>query len=256
MNIIWLASYPKSGNTWLRFFLFNYLHGNVRSSKQVEDRMGLVRKGMPMDPDSKEPHFRKTHLLFNDRHPYLDQTRSFIYLMRHPKDVLLSNLNYFRLCVGEGVWDDRQFVLDFIEHLGVRHWHEKGFGSWPEHLQSWLAEPRHPHLVLRYEDMLDRPHDTLRGVIEFLGLAVDPIRLKQAVHRSSFEKMRALESTEKKKGRFFGAVFSGNAETHRAGYQFMNRGRAGQSIAHLGEDVEQLFNERFAGLLTKWGYTP
>lgn len=253
-GIIWLASYPKSGNTWLRFLLYNYLYKEARNADDVAKRIPDIHvRGTVFDTRQTEPLFCKTHFLLSERHPMLNETAGFIYVLRHPKDVLLSNLNYFRMISKSTHLDEQQFAREFITYMGVRKWMSMGMGTWPEHVNSWLSESRYPHIILRYETLLQDTHSNFRDVLEFLGVPIDQNRLNRAVHLSSFGKMRTLEDAEKKKGKY-GPVFAGNHETAMTGLRFMNKGKAGQTLQHLGENLEQEFNEKFRDAMRTYGY--
>src|SRR4051794_40522284 len=133
--MIWIASYPRSGNTWLRFLLCAYLQGAARDSQEMESRIPNLHRGNIDQAWAHDPVLGKTHLSWNERHPHRPESRGCIYLIRHPKDVLLSNLNYSKLQrEAEG---DRAFVLDFIRCGGVPGWRED-LGSWEEHAGSWI----------------------------------------------------------------------------------------------------------------------
>jgi len=81
-------------------------------------------------------------MLYSDDHPYIHLTGSFIYVLRNPKDVLLSNLNNFKLRGSVGV-NDKEFVRDFIRHMGVRKRIEAGMGSWTENIRSWQSAEKY-----------------------------------------------------------------------------------------------------------------
>lgn len=253
-GIIWLASYPKSGNTWLRFLLHNYLYGETHKTSDVAMKIPDIHlRDTVLSVQKTEPLFCKTHLLLSERHPNIRDTTGFIYILRHPKDVLLSNINYFKMISDVGSFSEQQFARKFIVNMGVRRWIDMGIGSWPEHVNSWLSNPRYPHLVLRYESMLQDPYSSLQKALEFIAVPIDPNKLNRAIYFSSFEKMRALEDAEKRQNEY-GTVFSGRRDTAKLGLRFMNKGKTGQTLRHLGEDIEREFNERFKEFLSAYGY--
>jgi len=244
LDLVWLASYPRSGNTWLRFLLAHYLLGEVGNARDVDQCIpNLHRVGRI--PDREEgPRLGKTHLVFSSLHPFLDETAGFIYLIRSPKDVLLSNLNYFRLREQLAV-TEREFALEFIRAGGVPLWREAGIGSWEEHVRSWLEESSLPRLVIAYENLRRSPREALRRTLRFLGFAIEEQRLERAVEGSSLERMRSFEVAERTEGT--AAVFAGSRRALEAGRYFVNEGRTGQDLSHLGEDLDMAFAERFAG---------
>ncbi len=260
MGIIWLASYPKSGNTWLRFLLYNYLYKEAQKTEDIAGKIPDIHvRGTALNACQTEPLFCKTHLMLSEHHPGLADTAGFIYVLRHPKDVLLSNLNFFKMIASAkmnreaGGFSEQEFARSFIANMGVRKWISMGMGSWEEHASSWISKPRYPHIVLRYEAMRRDPHANLKNVLEFLKIPVDPDRLNRAVYLSSFEKMRAMEEAERKKSKF-GPVFSHNPETAMTGMRFMNQGKSGQTLMHLGENLDQEFGERFRDALRAFEY--
>ena len=142
MGLIWLAAYPKSGMTWLRFLLANYMNDNMQSSMEVFNDVPDIHallienrklSGSGMEARSSSIMPCSTHFLYTENHPYYENTSGFIYLMRHPKDVLLSNLNYAKLSSSHGQINEKEFALDFIENRGMKHWVLKGFGTWENH---------------------------------------------------------------------------------------------------------------------------
>lgn len=252
MRIVWLASYPKSGNTWLRFLLHGYLFGEVSASDEVSRRIPdlhtLDGRAPQVDTD---PVLMKTHLLAGVRHPLFDRSAGFIYVLRHPKDVLLSNLNYFKLSRGEDL-SEPGFARQFIASLGVKQWRDVGMGSWNEHAASWLtAASSLPHLVLRYEDMKRAPSAELSRVVHFLGLPFDEQKLERAVRFASFDNMRKLEDHERASGAKSRVFTIGEQPAAR---RFLNAGQTGQTLAHIAPELDAAFDEQFGSMMRLLGY--
>ncbi len=105
MGITWLASYPKSGNTWVRFILSNAIFGPADKSIDVNRRIPDLHRRLPDDrlaragdgSDDGAPLLAKTHFELSDAHPELSRTDRALHIVRNPRDVLLSALNYRRL---------------------------------------------------------------------------------------------------------------------------------------------------------------
>ena len=89
-----------------------------------------------MDVDNTKRIFSKMHFALSNQHPHIDKTAGSIYVVCHPKDVLLSNLNYFRLTGHTGI-NEIEFVRTFIKNKGLPVWRQAGMGSWSEHIASW-----------------------------------------------------------------------------------------------------------------------
>lgn len=188
---ILLASYPKSGNTWIRFLIANLVYHDR------EVGFGNLHK-LILDPDgtpqrdfirAQKPRVIKTHGPFDPRF------RRVICVVRDPRDVAVSQYHYLRKV--RRIGDDcpiGRFVDRFLEGDLARR-----PGSWGENVGSWLAtrHGRPGFLLLRYEDVLaDTAHELTR-VATFGGFPANLERIAQAVERSSADKMR---ENEKKQG--------------------------------------------------------
>ena len=222
-GIIWLASFPKSGNTWMRSFLHNLLRNPTESYdintltdftlgesqthwfKQFDPRPGseysladvrrmrpaVHRSLMARSPDSV---FVKTHnaLIEDEGVPLVTMgvTAGAIYIVRDPRDVVISYSHH------------QGKSLDFaIEMLGQEYTCTGGddtnvyeyLSSWSRHVHSWTHTPNPTLLTLRYEDMLDQPVKSFGAVTKFLGLDVARPRLEKAMKLSSFKVLKAQE---------------------------------------------------------------
>lgn len=242
--MVWLASYPRAGNTWLRFLLASYFLGTTHDSLAMEARIPNLHRGNIDLAWPHDPVLGKTHLFWSEQHPYHQESRGCIYLIRHPKDVLLSNLNYLKL--QGAVEDDRAFALDFIRCGGVPVWLEV-MGSWKKHANSWLESPSLPRLVIRYEAMKANPHSALTRVLRFLGLQPDAERIAGAIRDCELPRLREMEIEERRAHR--GILFPGGFARLAPDRFFFHRGEVGQDLAHLGDDLDELFNRSFGDSL-------
>ena len=269
MGVTWLSSYPRSGNTWMRFLLSSYVFGQADTWRDgvgglVQELQFWLKKtreeGVPTEDILRQieelaplPHggqgcprhrMIKTHYVLNERLPLLGHTRAFIYVLRHPKDVLLSGLNWTRLTTDYS-GSDRDYAEEFIRVGGDPVWKKVGFGTWEEHARSWLGSKEFPHILVRYEDLHTQPECELRRIVEFLALPVSEERLAQAVKHSTLERLRRLELTARQEGKFFPA---------NEGYYFMHKGHHGQRLASIAPELDDAFDERFATALAEFGY--
>lgn len=205
MSIHWVASYPKSGNTWLRFLLHTYFNGPVKHTREVLDFSPDLhiysRMERPLPIDRPGRLFCKTHFRFCAILPHNERTTGIIYLIRHPLDVMLSNIDYLPLIFGASCPSPNELICDFCKGLGVSYWREKVLGSWPENVLSWLSACREfPHVIVRFEDMKENPARELRRVLEAFDQQPDEGRIQQAVKFSHREVMRELEMKERQAG--------------------------------------------------------
>ena len=252
MKIIWLASYPKSGNTYLRFLLYNYLYGEVKESIQVERVMPDLHKALSQkirfDVEKDINIFCKTHFAYSAQLPYIEHTTGAIYILRNPRDVLLSNLRYFQL-TSERAIDESEFVRTFIQNLGATRWHKMNMGTWPENIASWLnATSKHPTLFIKYEDLRLNTMVTFKSVLEFLKQEIDEKKMKSSIKRCSIESMKALEKSEKSENK--PTLFDGT----KADMTFIGKGKINQSLEFLGDDFEEQFTDRFGKIMGAFGY--
>lgn len=255
LGVTWIASYPKSGNTWVRFLLYTYLVGPVESSAAVERAIPTLDSTPDLPHRDGELTLVKTHHLYSALPPGVE-TSGFIYIARHPKDVLLSNLNYQRL-IQERAFNERVTDADyarlFIRHGGEPEWRFRGYGGLEEHIASWLDRPAVPHIILRYEDLKADTRAQLRNIVEFLGLPIDEARLDRAVDLSSFEQMRALEQRERFAGKS-SLIFPAGRTREARSRRFMNEGGSRHSIAHIDPEADRECDQRFGHLMARLGY--
>lgn len=258
MRVVWIASYPRSGNTWVRFLLYAYLHGPIRASIDVGRAVPNIHRPVEINPalQAAKPGERlliKTHGLPDHRHPLLDKTEAFIYVIRHPRDVLLSGINIHKRSAAS--FNEREYAFAFIKHGGDLLWNRFGFGFWESHAAAWLDSPRWPRVIVRYEDLVRDPRPSLASMATLLGETPDPARLDRAVADASFERMRELEEEDRAKPLAHGLFMKpANAQGGEPPRNFVNKGKSGQSLAHLGPDLDGLFDERFAPALGRFGY--
>jgi len=245
-KILWLASYPKSGNTWLRLFLSAY-HAD-RPAKINEtgpfsyDDMSPYTWQMvapkPLDECSHEEMaamrgaylahltnigngdrvFVKTHACRGELEEYpvipLWCSEAAIYIVRDPRDVVCS---YAHHCE-----DSYDRTIELLQHenqiINIKSRYHV-IGSWTQNIRSWLTnEGRHgelKRLVLRYEDMLNKPHATFGTVVRFLGWDFDDARLHRAIISCSFDNLADQEK------------ISGFRECSPTGVSFFRKGQPG-----------------------------
>lgn len=253
-EVVWLASYPRSGNTWLRFLLYRYLHGPIGNTTVINGVIPGIHGRGTIDPDRPGRTLIKTHFAWTLKHPFADRTRAVIHVRRHPKDVLLSGYEYHALN-GANIPAD-VYANAFITKLGDPSWLQLGFGTWESHIRSWVDGPELPPGVrchwTTYERLKSDTGAELRAMIEFLGEPVDEARLAEAVADCSLENLRATEDREKATGSE--SLFPGSDAARSKGKRFINNGRTGQSLGHISPALDARFNEAFAPVLARCGY--
>ena len=273
-GVTWLASYPKSGNTWVRFLLFNLLCGKPNHTIQIENQIPdlhccLSGENNLSFPDlvSQERAIIKSHFLpqvlqQEKINPLFTKTTSCIYIVRNPLDVMLSNLNYRVLQAYNQISSSDislfadNYLNQFIANQGDIEWQKFGFGSWIEHVNNWLAwGENNSFLIIRYEDLLSDTLTELQKICQFLQLEKSEIELQQAVFDSSFSTLKKLEDKEinnQEEGLFYHSSYQ---VAHQAGLRFINQGKAGQGKSKLSPTQVKLAQQQFASLMEKLGYS-
>ncbi len=219
-NIVWLASYPKSGNTWVRLFLAAYLTDaedldlNVlakvspsEASRPFFERLGLAdfedtaatyhlrpQVQRAISDETKGLRFLKTHLARASigTIPTIDDsvTARSVYVVRNPFDVAISMSHFFGISVSEAV-DGLLFDQAFLAPNDLEC--HQFLGSWSGHVGGWLTHAQSPVLRVRYEDLLTDPAGEFAKILTFLRIEVDADRLRRAVDTASFRNAASKE---------------------------------------------------------------
>ena len=259
MGIVWLASYPKSGNTWLRFLLYNVMYGSPEQSLDIARKIPDVHRPLPTDVSQEDRIFAKTHFMYTDQHPKAAETERAVLITRHPVDVLFSALNYRRLSgMTTKQLSDAQYARHFIGNKGDPEFRSIGFGGWAEHIESWKSQTEFPVHVVKYEDLKGNTDVELRSILEFLSIDADDKAIAHAVKASSFDSMRAMEIREKStkaKNPKAESLFVGTSQARQSGTFFMNAGKTGRSLSSISPDLVRSFEKAFGPAMKAHGYS-
>jgi sulfotransferase family protein len=278
-GIVWIASYPKSGNTWARAFLHNLIRvcqgergeqdinemarfstwdldirryarflGFEPNNHEHRNEIAATRHAVQQEvADSAEGMtFVKTHNgLFVDRgYSTINfaATSGAVYIVRNPLDVAISYAHH----VGRP-------IDATISHMSLANTETDGsaiavyevHGSWSQHVHSWSRSDHRALHVMRYEDMLADPHAAFAALARHLLIDFTPRQLRKAVEQSSFARLAAQE---RKKG------FRERPEVSDA--NFFREGRAGQWKEVLTPaQVERIVNDH-GEQMRRFGYLP
>jgi hypothetical protein len=271
-GIIWLASYPKSGNTWIRAFLVNLLANppepvdiNAMSGMTFGDARADFYEavaGKPLDElDDEALHelrpavhrliasqkpddvFVKTHnaSLSVGGVPLITEevTKGAIYIIRNPLDVTVSYADHYGITIDETI----EAMASEVNHVfTVGRSVFQYISSWSEHVLSWTEAEGLMRLVVRYEDMTRKPQDTFGRVVRFLGLPKDPRRLKKAIRFASFKSLAKLERE------------TGFIERSKNTKRFFRKGQIGDWRNVLSEAQVRAVVEAQGPVMRKFGY--
>ncbi len=228
-GFFWLASYPKSGNTWLRLALssfqrhgapvdfsqktdfapvasarnrFDYVLG-LESSDLTDTEIACLRPRAyeAEAATARNPLFRKVHdawLLTPAGEPLFPPaiTLGSLYIVRDPRDVAAS----FAAHSGHSLDQAIARMADASNTLSqqTRRLDEQlpqRLGRWSEHVRSWQqSQGQRPPLLLRYEDMLADPFTSFRRVLDYIDWPAETETLAKAVAATRFERLQAAET--------------------------------------------------------------
>ena len=229
--IIWLASYPKSGNTWIRSFLssyyfttdgsfnFNLLKNiNQYPNKEFFDQKitipGEIKKYWSTSQEkiikNNKNIFLKTHnsLLSLNNFTFTSPkyTKGVIYILRDPRNVLTSLKNHYSLTYNEALrfmTSDKKYIYDNRDNNKNDYSTFHFLSSWSNHYKSWTKTDLFPKLIIKYEDLIEEPNKTFKELIEFvneisqLEKNYDELKFKNALLNTNFKKLQYLEKINK-----------------------------------------------------------
>ena len=280
-KIYWLASYPKSGNTWLRIFLNNYwcqaatpvdintlsdvptaasrtifenltgLEASDLSADEVDALRPLVyHRWTTLQP---APVFAKVHDAYT-RLPTGEAlfpaavTAGAIYLIRNPLDVALSFAAHNGQPVEQTIIQmaNEQFVLGYHRRTLAEQFRQR-LGSWSQHVCSWVdAAVTFPRLVVRYEDLCADPAGAFRRIVGFLdGAALTPAQEAQVDRAIAFSNFAQLQAQE---------AAHGFRERSAPATQFFRQGQPGAWQQQLTASQVQCIRAAHGAVMARFGY--
>ena len=273
-KIVWLASYPKSGNTWVRVFLHNlfrdpnepYDINRIDKFSVSDTAAGWFQQFDPRPPTELSQEeiaklrpkvhklltgifpdnvFVKTHSALVEANGTptitMEHTAGGIYILRNPLDVVISYANHYGRTLDEAIQDINRPGLQ--TQTSLRHVSEM-MGSWSEHVVSWTGRPSPGLHVMRYEDMLSEPEKAFGALTRFLGLNPQRGRLLKAIEQSSFRNMQKQEEQK------------GFDERSDKSERFFREGRAGQWREILTAEQIDAVVAAHRQQMSRFGYYP
>ncbi|HWR12087.1 MAG TPA: sulfotransferase domain-containing protein [Rectinemataceae bacterium] len=274
-GIVWLASYPKSGNTWFRAFISSLLNDEseeisinkmktdgIFSSRQILDCMtGVESSNLTVDEidrlrpavfnylsqNAKRSLFVKVH----DAYTYLDDGTPLlgtagakaIYIVRNPLDVAVSFANHSS--------KDFDHVIEWMGTPAFAFCGSRGslpnqtrqkLLTWSMHVESWARAAELPVHIVRYEDMKADPVATFAKALRFIGFVCADEQIMRATEASSFEKLKAEEEQK------------GFREKPCKTASFFRSGQTGDWRNHLSEAQRDRIIADHGTMMRKYGY--
>ena len=278
--IIWLASYPKSGNTWLRslisglmysddgVFNFNYIKKikqfpskeffqdftkDLYNIHEVKKYWILAQEKINLDNKVK---FLKTHNLNCniDNYSFSDKknTLATIYIVRDPRNLVNSISNHF----GKSIEESKNFILSPKLISTHKQTYSAGgevityMGSWQEHFNFWTKNTENL-LLIKYEDLISDPHRELNKIINFLKkfceFEANENKKKNLINSTSFESLKKMEQ----QGYFTESVFSKNSPKK---IDFFNKGPNNIWKDNLQKDIQEEIELKLKKEMQEIGY--
>ena len=224
--IIWLASYPKSGNTYVRAFLSAYYfseNGHFDFSQiknidqfphekffkqKVNNMKEASKQWMPIQRkinQDKKIKFFKTHSFLGNYEGNIftspETTLGAVYIIRDPRNVLTSLKNHFSLEDDKAlkmITDKERWLMSnngsFASYTYI--------SSWSNNYLSWLRNNQFRRLFIKYEDLITNKYETFRDIIVFTNTlmnraeGVDKSKLQKAIETTNFNILKKKEISE------------------------------------------------------------
>lgn len=270
---LWLASYPKSGNTWLRAVTSAWLTGKparldalmadsiaaradfddaigIPSSDLLSEEVAVLRPRVveQLAAESAGPLVRKIHdglYPGPDGEPVVPAaaTRGAIYIVRDPRDVAVSLGHHFARPVEWAVdrlADGGYTLASSTRSPAVQL--AQHLGTWSQHVMSWVGDPPFPVHVVRYEDCVEDPVRAFSAALRFSGLGdVSDRDVARAVEGARFERLRDQEATH------------GFSERASAA-PFFRSGRPGGWRDEMSGEAAARIEAAHGGVMRRFGY--
>ena len=282
--IFWIASYPKSGNTWLRTLISSYYyskdgiydnsiikkigqfpekrHFNKFEYDQnvVTDTSRLWLKAQENINKDNQLRFFKTHNVFgslnNQKFTNRQNSIGCIYIVRDPRNVITSLKNHYEMNDEQALkWmaNEKQFIYD-VQNLEKDGYSDFQFiSSWETNYKSWTVQKQIPFMIIKYESLLKETYVVFKDIVEFINKTtginnkINKERLKNSVQSTSFNK---LKENEKKHG-FSEAILS-KKTNEKIPFFFLGPDNDWKKI--LSEDIKIKLNRTYEKNLKELSY--
>ncbi|WP_375501774.1 sulfotransferase domain-containing protein [uncultured Jatrophihabitans sp.] len=277
-KIVWLASYPKSGNTWTRVFLANYLRDAAEpvdvndldgdapiASHRLgfDECVGIEASQLPPRITARlRPEVYRTlareasELLFMKAHDAwtvtdigtpmfpTDVTAAVVYLLRNPLDVAVSFAHHGGRSTDSAVANmcDTEFTMS-ESSTRLSYQLPQRIGTWSEHVRSWVDDSGLPICIVRYEDLRADAITGFGRILDFVGVPVEPVRLRRAVESSRLEELQRQEAH---------AGFRERPPAATA--PFFRRGEVGSGRHELAGDLIEKLTDAHRETMQRFGY--
>jgi len=227
---VFLVSFPKSGNTWLRNLVAGVIHG-------LDPELAPFELIADVIPGHRNHYYKRfcTPMYFKSHFLPQPEYRRVVYILRDGRDAIVSNFHHLAAVRGKEV-DFLKVVQSTVSLFPHCKWHE--------HVEAWLANPYQAQmLVIRYEDLKKDAVQELRRFCQFAGVERDDAFLATMAQKAAFNKMRQKEAL----------LGRGNPNWPRDKF-FVRRGEIGSYKDEMPPEVLEIFLNEAGETLRKLGY--
>jgi len=282
--IFWISSYPKSGNTWLRFLIASYYYtkdgffdenvlkyidqfpqkiffkGFNYDSKTPTGTTKFWIKAQEKINQDKKIKFFKTHNIFgsvNDFH-FTNRENSIgcVYIVRDPRNVITSLKNFYEMNDNKAfkfITSKNQYIYDIHKFAENGYSDFQFISSWEINYESWKFQKTIPVKVIRYEDLLNQTYSVANEVISFINQItgnkekISKNKIVNAVSSTSFSKLKGKEEKE-------GFSEAPKSRVNDSKIPFFNLGPKNKWKTILNDDLKNKLNEVFKKKLEELDY--
>ena len=229
--IFWIASYPKSGNTWLRILLASYYYTKDGifdnsvlqyieqfpqkkffdkfnyDSKIIIDTAKFWVKAQEIINKDKKIRFFKTHNFFGaiNNHNFTNRENSIggVYVVRDPRNVITSLKNFYEMNDEKAfkfMTSKNQYIYDFHKFEENGYSDFQFISSWENNYKSWRNQKYIPVKFIKYEDLNSKTYEVFKDLIKFINITsknqniFNKDKAQKAIYSSSFDNLKTIES--------------------------------------------------------------
>ena len=275
--IVWLASYPKSGNTWMWLFIKSYFNPPKKKfslnyhkddpimlepfpDERMFDKLKINYENFfdlsknwvnlqSLINLNNKTNYLKTHnamcTINNHKFTNIENTLGAIYIVRDPRDVLISYSSYMEKSIDETL----KFMLNKETYeageFKKKIYNKSLLGSWSDHYNSWKNYKSREIIIIKYEDMVNSPSSTFLKVLTYLSkiikIDVDHTKMDKAIEETSFKNLKSLEINE-------------GFKTNLSKNEFFRKGVVGDWREKLNKEQVEKIERAFEAEMIELGY--
>lgn len=274
-KIVWLASYPKSGNTWFRCFLSALFTGKVDLAKLETDGIAssrvlfdhivgidsrllveeevhcmlpeVLRQKSKLAPKLQFIKVHDAYILNAMNEPIFptDITHKVIYLVRNPLDIVGSLANHNATSIERTIHlmnNPKGYLGGFIDGLNNNIQFQQLMLSWSGHVKSWTEQEELDVIVIKYEELKHNTINTFTDIIKALEIEASDEQIKAAIDLTAFEKLQEKEKQ------------TGFKEKNIRSKSFFRSGKTGMFKNELTSDQIRTIKEHHHEVMHRLGY--